>query len=114
MPNELFFSYIIARTSQIQWYDDDVCFVLDQQLGFYSVIHWNNSLWLDMTLHLDTLLRFRVNKSLLLLHKTMCLAEKQQLPILLSLVWLDRSPNPWSTTFMASTLNHYTTDAVFQ
>jgi hypothetical protein len=32
MPNEQFFSYIMARTSYIQWnYDDDVCFVLDQQ-----------------------------------------------------------------------------------
>ena len=29
--NEQFFSYIIERTSYIQWHDDDVCFVLDQQ-----------------------------------------------------------------------------------
>jgi len=31
MANERFFSYIMARTSYIQWNDDDdVCFVLDQ------------------------------------------------------------------------------------
>ena len=29
MPNEQFFSYIMARTSYI-WWDDDVRFVLDQ------------------------------------------------------------------------------------
>jgi hypothetical protein len=29
MPNEQFFSYIIARTS-VFWQVDDVCFVLDQ------------------------------------------------------------------------------------
>jgi hypothetical protein len=39
-PNEQFFSYIMARTSYIQWNDDDddVQFVLDQhaELDFYS------------------------------------------------------------------------------
>jgi len=30
-PNEQFFSYIMARISYIQWNDDDVHFVLDQQ-----------------------------------------------------------------------------------
>ena len=29
--NEQFFSYIMARTNPIQWDDDDVRFVLDQQ-----------------------------------------------------------------------------------
>jgi hypothetical protein len=33
-----------------------------------------------------------------------CLAEKQQIPILLSLVWPDRSSNPRSTALDASTL----------
>jgi predicted alpha/beta hydrolase len=39
MPNDQFFSYIMARTSYFQWNDDDdVSFVLDQQaeLDFYS------------------------------------------------------------------------------
>jgi hypothetical protein len=36
--NEQFFSYIMARTSYIQWNDDDVCFLLDLHayLDFYS------------------------------------------------------------------------------
>ena len=39
MPNELFFSYIMARTSYIQRNDDDIHFVLDKHayLDFYSV-----------------------------------------------------------------------------
>ena len=40
MPNDQFFSYIMARTSyRYIWWDDDVCFVLDQHtylLNFYS------------------------------------------------------------------------------
>jgi len=38
MPNEQLFSYILARTSYIQWNDGDVRFVLDQhaELDFYS------------------------------------------------------------------------------
>jgi len=30
MPNDQFFSYIIARTSYNQWDDDEVSFVIDQ------------------------------------------------------------------------------------
>jgi hypothetical protein len=33
-PNEQFFSYIMARTSYIQWNDDDARFVLDQHAEF--------------------------------------------------------------------------------
>ena len=39
MPNEQFFSYIMARTIYFQWDDDDdICFVLDQHtlVLFYS------------------------------------------------------------------------------
>jgi hypothetical protein len=36
-PNEQMFSYIMARTSYIQWNDGEFRFVLDQQqLDFYS------------------------------------------------------------------------------
>jgi hypothetical protein len=37
-PTQLFFSYIMARTSYIQWNDHDVRFVLDQhaKMDFYS------------------------------------------------------------------------------
>jgi hypothetical protein len=43
--------------------------------------HWNNSLWIDMSLHSDTLFWFLANQSLLLLIIAVCLAEKQQIPI---------------------------------
>jgi hypothetical protein len=38
MPNEKLFSYIMAKTSYIQWDDHDVRFVLDQhnELDFHS------------------------------------------------------------------------------
>jgi hypothetical protein len=40
-------SYIMARTSYIQWNDDDVHFILDQhvELDFYFASSVNNSLW---------------------------------------------------------------------
>jgi hypothetical protein len=67
---------------------------------FYTVLaYWNNSLQVDMSLHSDTLSKIRTMKSWLLLLNTVCLAEKQQIPILLSLVWPEHA-------------YHYTTDAV--
>jgi hypothetical protein len=42
----------------------------------------------------------------------MFLAEKQQIPILYSFVWQDRSSYPQSIALEASTPNHYATDAV--
>ena len=66
---------------------------------FTVLAHWNNS-----TPHLDTLFWFRVNQSLLLLLSAACLAAKQQIPILSSLVWPDRGSNPRSTALEASTL----------
>jgi len=44
--------------------------------------HWNNSPRVDMLLHSDTLFWFQANQFLLFLLTTLCLAEKQQLPIL--------------------------------
>jgi hypothetical protein len=57
-----------------------------------------------MLLHSDVLSWFRTDQSLLFLLNTVCLAEKQQIPILQSLVWPDRGSNPRSTTFEASML----------
>jgi hypothetical protein len=71
---------------------------------FIVLAHWNNSPRVDMSLHSDTLFWFRANQSLLFLLNAACLAEKQQIPILKSLVWPDRDSNPRSTTFDASTL----------
>jgi hypothetical protein len=48
---------------------------------FIVLAHWNNSLWVDMSLHLDTLFWFRAIQSLLFLLTAACLEEKQQIPI---------------------------------
>ena len=56
MPNEQFFSYVMARTSYIQLNDDDVHFVLDQPNSFFMVlVHKNNNLWVDTSFYSDTL-----------------------------------------------------------
>jgi hypothetical protein len=56
-------SYIMARTSYIQWNDDDVHFILDQhvELDFYFASSVNNSLCVYMSHHSDTLTWFRAN-----------------------------------------------------
>jgi len=50
-----------------QW--DKVCFVLEQHtlLDFIVLAHWNNSSWVDMSLHSDTLSWFPANQSFLFL-----------------------------------------------
>ena len=58
--------------------------------------------------HPDTLSWFRANQSFLFLLTAVCLAEKQQIPILQSLVWPDRGSKPRSTA------HHYTTDSGFE
>jgi hypothetical protein len=74
--------------------DDEVRFVLDltRWVVFLIVLaHWNNSPRVDMLLHSDTLVWFRANQSLLFLINAACLAEKRQIPNLMSLVWHDRA-----------------------
>ena len=57
-----------------------------------------------MSLHSDTLYWFQANQSLVFLLNAACWAEKQQIPILLSLVWPDQDSNPRSTALDVSTL----------
>jgi hypothetical protein len=66
--------------------------------------HWNKCAGIDMSPHADTLSWFRANQSLLFLLNSAFLAEKQQIPILYSLVWSDRGSYPRSTALEASTL----------
>ena len=66
--------------------------------------HWNNSLRVDMLVYSDTLFWFWANQSLFFLLNAACLTEKQQIPILSSLVWPDRGSNPRSTALEVSTL----------
>ena len=62
------------------------------------------TLRIDMSPHSDTLSWFRANQSLLFLLNVACLAEKQQIPILQSLVWPYWGLNTRSTALEASTL----------
>ena len=74
--------------------------------------HWNNSPRENTTPHSDTFPWFWANQSLLFLLNVPCLAEKQQILILYSLVWPNRSSNPRSTALEAGTLMYFTTDVV--
>jgi len=62
--------------------DDGECFVLGQKMFRIIIVptHWNNSPQLHMYSHLISLLQ--ANQSLLLLLNVACLAEKQQIFIL--------------------------------
>ena len=71
---------------------------------FIVLAHWNNSLWVDMSLHgtqtLGTLFWFKANQSLLFLLKLRAYRRSKKYQYYS--LWFD--PNPWSTAFKASTL----------
>ena len=74
-------------------------------VGFFIVlVYWNNNLQVDMRLYSDTLSWLWVNQTLLLLLNTACIAEKEQIPIIVSFVWLGRSLHPRSTILKVRTL----------
>ena len=55
--------------------------------------HWNNSPLVDMSLLSETLFWFRAKMSLFLFLNAVCLAEKQQIPILVfGLIWPGLEP----------------------
>jgi hypothetical protein len=78
---------------------------------FLVLTHWNNSPLIDMLPHSDTLSWFQANQSLLFFLNTACLAEKQQIPILQSLVSPDQGSKPTIYHTRGEYANHYTTDA---
>jgi hypothetical protein len=67
--NEMMIKSILYYTNMLSWI-------------FIMLAHWNDSPWIDMSLHPDTLSCFRANQSLFFLLNAACLAEKQQIPIL--------------------------------
>ena len=108
-PTEHFFSYIIARTCNglmLWWYWCFLCTRPRRLVGliFIVLVHWKNSPWIDMSFHSDTLSWLRANQYLLFLLNAAWLAEKQQIPILLSLDWPDRGSNLRSTALEPRTL----------
>jgi hypothetical protein len=85
-PSNEYFSYIMVNTSYIQWQDNDVCFVIDQDALFdlFIIVPSNieTSQQVDISLHSATLSWFWANHSLFFLLNSACLAEKQQILIL--------------------------------
>jgi hypothetical protein len=89
MPNKKFFSYIMAKTSYIQWDDYDVRFVLDQhnELDFHSASslqQQSNDRHVAPLGHIililsQTIFTFPLNAAYLM--------EKQQIPTIQSLIW---------------------------
>ena len=64
-----------------------------------------------MLLHSDTLSQFRANQSLPLFLYAVCLAEKQQMQILYSLVWHDQEANLQTSALpQGEHTNNYTID----
>ena len=71
---------------------------------FIVLDHSNHSPRVVMSLKSDTLSWFSANQSLLLLPNDTYLVKKLQLPIWLSLVWLDKGLNPQSSTLIIKPL----------
>jgi hypothetical protein len=86
------------------WWFVPLCIRPIRLIGFYSASSMKQQSRVDMSPHSDTLFGLRANQSVLFLLITVCLAEKQHIPILLSFVWPDRGSNPRSTALEASTL----------
>jgi len=80
---------------------------------FIVLGHWNNSLWVDISLHSDTLSRSQATQSLIFLLNATCLAEKQQITILMafSLTWLELEPTIYHTR--GEQANYNDTDTFF-
>ena len=71
----------------------DICSALRYSNQYLFIIvlshsHWYNSPQVGMSLYSDTLFWFRYNTLLLLLLSAAYIVEKQEIPMLLSLVWL--------------------------
>ena len=73
--------------------------------------YWNNSLWIDMLPHSDTLSWFHDEQSLPYLLDTACLAEMQQISILLS-GFTQQGLEPTIYCTRGKYANLYTTDVV--
>jgi hypothetical protein len=84
----------------------DVCFVLDKhaKLDFHSASWLKKGQRVNISLHLNTLISFSTNQSLLLLLTDACLTKKHTIPIVKSLIWPHWGSNPWSIALEVSAL----------
>jgi hypothetical protein len=85
-PTQEFFSYIMARTSQLsmRWRGGLICTRSNCLVeSIYTVLaHWNNSSRIDMSSDSDTLSWFRANQTLVSLLNIAGLGKKQKIPFL--------------------------------
>ena len=74
---------------------DEFCFVQDKhaELDFFCARSLKKQSEVDISLHSDTLSCFRANPSLLFLFNAVCSGEKQQIPILLSIIYYNQLYN---------------------
>ena len=72
-------------------------YTISLSLRFIVLVHWNNSQWINLLSHSDTLSWFRAKQSLLFLLYAVSLTEKQHKLIALSSVWTNWGSNPRST-----------------
>ena len=77
---------------------------------FIVLAHWNNSPWIDMSPHSDTLSWFRANQSLLFLLDAAYGEATNSNSIVFGLTRLGLEPTIYRTQDQHA--NHYTTDAV--
>ena len=57
------------------------CLLCTRSTCCVGLAHWNNSLWIDMSLHLEILFWFWASQPLFLLLGAACSVEKEQIPI---------------------------------
>ena len=91
----------------MRWWWCPLCTWPIYLVDFYNAIvlaHWNNSPWVDISLHILRYIIKRSDPSLVSLLIDACLVEKHHITILLSLFWPDWGSIQRSTTLEVSTL----------
>ena len=143
VPSEQFFNYFMARTSYVsmRWWwrhlytrplsqlDLNRARSLKKQFAEWHVAPFGYSILIpkqplyalfskccvlrDMSLLSDTVFWFRSSHYLLFFLNAACLAEKQQIPIVLSLILPDLRFKPTIYRARGEHANHYTTGAIY-
>jgi hypothetical protein len=93
-----------------QWDDDEVCFVVDQQLSWMFIVHWNNSPRIDMSPHSDTLIDGSPHSDILSWLRAWWRSNNKYHTIVFGLTRSGLEPMIYRTR--GEHPNHYTTDAV--
>jgi hypothetical protein len=98
--NEMMMRHALYQTNTLSWI-------------FIVLAHWNNNPQIDMSSHSDTLSWFWAKQSLLFLLNAACLAEKQQIQILVfGFTQSGLEPTIYLYHTRGEYTNHYTPDAV--